>query len=93
MIKALSLDQIDLCQTARRVNFFKRNIKIPDGVSNTVAFEIQNILIGYENRMLKLTQDLISCDGSSSLYEKYLRSYRQFQVRNLYTISLAQSID
>lgn len=80
--KVLSLDQIDLCQNARKINFLQKEIQIPDGVSDAVVSEIREILSGYENRMLKLIQDLISCDGSSSQYEKYLKSYNQMKVQS-----------
>lgn len=84
--KIFRLDQTDLCPIARKINFLDREIKVPDGVSDAIAFEIQKILNGYENQMLQLTQELISCDGSSSQYEKYLRGYNQLKVQRLNTI-------
>lgn len=75
-----SLDRIDSHRATAKINFLKNEIQIPDGVGDAFAYEIQKILNDYENRLLKFGEDMISCDGSSSQYERYLRSYNQFKV-------------
>lgn len=82
--KVSSLNSIDSHRTTTKINFLKKEIEIPDGVSEAIAFEIQKILNDYENRLLKFGRDLISCDGSSSQQEKYLKSYNQFKVQSVY---------
>lgn len=76
-----SLNLIDSHRTAGIINFLKKEIQIPDGVSDAFVSEIQKTLNYFENPLLKLGNELIGCDGSSSQYDGCLNSYNQFEVK------------
>lgn len=85
--KVSSLNLIDSHRTATKINFLKKDIQIPDGVSDAFVSEFQNTLTYYENPLLRLEHELIDCNGSSSQYEKCLNNSTQFEVHSTFAIS------
>lgn len=74
------MDQENPLRPKAKINFLKKEIQIPDGISDEFTNEVQNTLSFYENRLLKLGQELNDCDETSRQHERCLRSYNQFKV-------------
>lgn len=73
-------NQIENLQSEAKINFLENEIHLPHGISNELTNQIQNTLSFYENRLLKLGQELINCDESSRQHETCLKIYNQFKV-------------
>lgn len=73
---------IDSHRATANINFLKKDIQIPDGVSDAFVCEIRSTLNYYENPLLRIGHELINCNGSSNQYEQCLNSYNQFEVKS-----------